>query len=152
MSSPSSATPAVSPFRNRADGFWQFMTDDTLIGRGTTREVYSFLFDPRYVVKYEHSVGTFCNVNEFRTWEYSGGDMQKWLAPCIALSPCSRYLIQARTTPCKAEDLPRLVPAFFTDKGLPNFGWYEDRIVCHDYGYTIPNYSMRMIKANWWLR
>lgn len=141
-----------SPFRSREKGFWQFMTDGECIGRGTTREVYVFRYDPKYVIKYEHNLGTFCNINEWNTWDRGGNDIRNWLAPCESISDCGRYLIQRRTEPCEAKDLPRLVPSFLTDKGLPNFGWFDKRIVCHDYGHTIINHSMRMIKADWWLR
>lgn len=108
----------------------------------------------KFVVKVEDpKQGMFQNVSEWQVWEYvRSTPMEKWFAPCKAISPCGLYLIQSRVEPLRKADLPAKMPAFLSDLKRENFGMLGKRLVCSDYGlviYAIRSASKRLVKANW---
>ena len=117
--------------------------------------VFACATDPTLVIKIETPAHSFQNVVEWEAWQEIKDlrtSIEKWFAPCIAISPCGIVMLQRRTAPLNEEELPKRVPAFFTDTKLSNFGWYEDRIVAHDYGLTeliSSGLSPKMEIADW---
>ena len=67
----------------------------------------------------------------------------------MALSGYGRVLLQKRVEPLQKGQLPERVPSFLSDLKLSNFGMFEGRIVCCDYGLLTWSPAMRMRKANW---
>lgn len=88
---------------------------------------------------------------EWFVWNRVCGTIyEKWFAPVVQISPNGRILVMKRTTPLG--ELPNSMPAFFTDFKRANYGVYEGRIVCHDYGTTLlmeNGMSKRMCKVIW---
>jgi len=123
------------------------------LGEGAGREVYEYAMNAKIVIKIEVYSRSFQNVSEWETWQGAEGKMEDWLAPCLQISPCGLYMIQERTTP--ALTYPEKVPYFLGDTKIQNFGMFDGRFVCHDYG-LVPRSgrgnSMRMVKAKWWSR
>jgi hypothetical protein len=126
-----------------------------IIDNGAARRVYECRINPKWVVKRE--IGTSAqNVIEAEIWYYVDSDpeISKWLAPVHFASQNGLYLIQSRTTPIAERDRPKHLPAFLDcDLKLDNFGWLEDRIVCHDYGTLIAGLrrrGTRLVKAKWY--
>jgi hypothetical protein len=123
------------------------------IGDGVYRKVYLCRLDPTVVLKFEYEGGDFHNQREWIIWkevEYSR--LSKWFAPCQTISSCGSILVQKLTADLRPEDLPKKVPAFFTDLKMENFGMLDGRIVCRDYGFTrlmTVGMTSRMIKADW---
>lgn len=130
------------------------------IGEGMSRKVYEY-HDPltgavdRAVVKYEGQLvaGHFQNVAEWEIWEWvRATPMQKWFAPCYAISPCGLYLIQARVDPLRRKEWPKKLPAFLGDLKTENFGMLEGRVVACDYGTgisAIRSSGKRMVACHW---
>ena len=109
------------------------------LGGGIGRGVYALGIDESLVIKIETASTSFQNIMEWETWtslELDETDAMDWFAPCHFISPCGTILIQARTKPMDKSQAPKKLPAFFTDVKYQNFGWYEGRIVAHDYGYN----------------
>ncbi len=137
-----------------ASDFFQLMVGEFL-GGGVSRGVYGCTIDPSLVVKIETPARSFQNVVEWEAW----GEIKdlklairKHFAPCVTISPCGIVMLQKKTTPLTEEELPNRVPAFFTDTKLSNFGWFEGRIVAHDYGLTnlvTSGLSPKMEIADW---
>jgi len=124
------------------------------LGKGVSRKVFVSEMNRRQVVKFELTSGRYCNVMEWDIWQNLGDEkLGQWLAPCRAISPCGLILIQERTDPVKLSDMPEKIPRLFADTKLANWGWYEGRVVCHDYGnnmlYRGGNLS-QLVKAGWW--
>ena len=125
------------------------------LGGGLHREVFVLAQDPRWVVKLETSPEQgFQNVKEWEVWR----DLQhhepsaRWLAPCRAISPNGRVLIQARTQPMRSGGRPLRVPAWCADVKEDNWGRYRGRPVMHDYGLTLLHRLgsvSRMKDAHW---
>lgn len=127
------------------------------IGSGVFRDVYKCRLRADLVVKVEINEvwRTFANVKEMNFWSdhQNTSAIVEWLAPCDYMSPDGRILLQRKVTPCEPEELeklPKMLPAFLTDTKFRNFGWLDGRVVCIDYAGTIPNPSLKMVKANWW--
>lgn len=124
-----------------------------LLGEGIHRRVFKCRLRDDLVVKVEHEDDwrKFANASEMRFWcdneHYK--KVSDWLAPCEYLSPDGRILLQRKTIPITKGAMPTHVPSFLTDLKIENFGWFEGRIVCVDYGRTIQNPSTRMKLANW---
>lgn len=133
------------------------------IGDGETRSVYSFQLDKTQVVKIERphkdSGFLFDNVSEMEMWANINSKSHKhlnqyakFLAPCIRISPCGRFLIQKKTTPVTAKELPKMIPYFLADTKLTNWGRIGKNVVCHDYS----NHKLysgitknKLVKAEW---
>lgn len=125
------------------------------LGEGCFREVFEFRLDPEYVIKFETRGECFANATEWQIWnrvcEWDSDD-KNWFAPCWAISPRGDWLIQKRTKPVATKDLPERVPNCFTDLKDDNWGWLEDRVVCHDYScHLMVEKAMngRLKKADW---
>ncbi len=61
--------------------FFTLMIGDHL-GSGTFREVFTMRHDPKIVIKFEMSAGSFHNISEWQTWHrLKKTDAGKFLAP-----------------------------------------------------------------------
>ncbi|HAH35126.1 MAG TPA: hypothetical protein DCL81_00790 [Algoriphagus sp.] len=125
-----------------------------LIGKGTYRDVYELKANPRYVVKIERdmSTGRFCNATEYvnwcdlRFWDF----IEPWLCPCVRITETSQVLIQKRAKPIESIDqLPKEVPAIFTDLKRSNWGILNKRAVITDYPYLRHVFTQKMRKPKW---
>lgn len=131
------------------------------IGAGLYRSVYQHNWDKNWVIKIEPN-STDCNVTEFMLWdEVQGlcGDLEwvrNWFTPIYWMSPNGKILCMQKTTEYpknKKLERPREIPYFFSDVKWDNFGWLENRFVCHDYGfiYKFIKYDKKMRKiTNEW--
>lgn len=103
------------------------------IGVGAFRNVYTLQGRPDVVLKIEMGSYDFCNIREFDLWEAAiDAGQSHWLAPVLGLSPSGTCLLMARTQP--VNKLPQFIPEWLTDTKPENWGLYEGRVVCHDYG------------------
>lgn len=120
------------------------------LGSGMSRKVYQCRQDCEAVVKIEIRGGMFQNIREWEAWsqlQYS--PRGKWLAPCIAISPCGTILLQRKIIPLRMKEAPKKMPSFLNDFKLENYGIYNGRVVCCDYGTFIIAGGMRLKPANW---
>lgn len=121
-----------------AKDFFQTLTSQKL-GEGAHRTVYKLTLNPDLVVKLEDKAFHFSNVYEWDVWNrVRHTKLAKWFAPCEHISPCGTVLIQKLAK--DIEDLsllPKEIPVFFTDVAPRNFGIYEGRVVCRDYGLNL---------------
>lgn len=116
------------------------------IGSGASRHTYALPHDDTLVLKVEHSGCTFHNQMEYLIWEeMRNWPIKDWFAPCVNIDGYGNVLIQKRTEPFDSHSdfkaaLQRtrggVIPAVFDDVHWGNFGMYDGRVVCHDYGYT----------------
>jgi hypothetical protein len=111
------------------------------LGSGATRIVYRARFNDNCVVKIEEtSRRWFQNVLEYCIWEEIKYDkeMRKWFAPCHDISADGSVLIMAY---CKDipenKRLPTKVPKYLNDVDRRNFGIYQNKLVCRDYGICL---------------
>lgn len=120
------------------------------IGTGCSRSVYEYRIDPKYVVKIDRT-NLFNNVTEWDIYHnLKDSPLGKWLAPCIALSSCGRVMLQRKTIPIKFAKLPVMVPSYFADTKLQNWGRIGNNIVCHDYAnHAFFSGGNKMVKAKW---
>lgn len=117
------------------------------LGAGIHREVFACTLRPDLVVKVETADNRwFANVMEMKFWNdhecYK--PVAQWLAPCAALSPDGRVLLQWRCDPVPQSYRWPKLPQFLTDLKADNFGLYRGRLVCVDYAMTVPNPSTRL--------
>lgn len=121
------------------------------LGDGVDRQVYELRHSPKFVAKIEDNSRSFHNAMEWQIWQrLKDSPLEKWLAPCLDISPCGSVLIQRRTTPITSG--PERMPAFLGDMKLANFGMLNGRVVCHDYSrlrLVEPSFSIRMRKVHW---
>lgn len=110
---------------------WLGMIAGERIGRGMYRDVYATT-GTEYVYKVETKDGCFCNVYEWEIWHAASKEVKKWLAPCVDISSNGIVLVQKRVIPIRK--LPPRIPHFLTDAKLSNWGEYNGRPVCCDYG------------------
>ena len=125
------------------------------LSEGSSRKVYICRIDPSLVVKKEMKRNSFQNIVEWEVWTSAWDKklLSKWFAPCMHISGCGTLLVQARTFPIKSSDLPKKIPEFMTDTKIQNWGWYQDRPVCHDYGTMVVGFLQKkhqLVKAEWW--
>lgn len=107
------------------------------IGHGVSRHVFEHRLDPTCVVKIQTIGDLRQNEWEWKTWNSSETKpgLRRVLAPCVMISPNSRILIQKQTTVAIPDRTGWKCPlAYMPDAKIENFGMYEGRIVCHDYG------------------
>lgn len=125
-----------------------------VIGRGMSREVYDSKVLPGFVVKTEQTAGCFQNIIEWETWQrVKDTPMRIWFAPCEWISPTGAVLVMRRTERPTLKQFPKKLPVCFTDTKRTNYGLYEGRVVCHDYGTSLifeHGMSKRMRNVNWW--
>jgi hypothetical protein len=120
-----------------AKEFFNLFADEQ-IGKGVFRTVFRGT-DKTLVLKYEHDPKSFCNVNEWQIWNKVKNDraLKRWFAPCVDISPCGTWLVQKYAENIKREQFPKRVPAFLTDFQVANWGKFNGRIVCRDYGHNL---------------
>lgn len=120
------------------------------LGSGVSRTVYEYLPDKSCVIKVEETAGWFQNIREWEMWKDSQmiKEITKWLAPVIDISPCGLLLIQKRVLPLRDKEVPTHLPAFLSDCKRDNYGIYEGRVVCCDYGTALMSLSTRMRKVD----
>lgn len=122
-------------------------------GTGTYRCIFDHASDPELIVKVENGHQCFCNVREWDVWErVKETALAKWFAPVVAISSSGVVLVMKRCAEVPVQLLPEHVPAFFTDLKAENWGLYEGRPVCLDYGnHLLIEYGMtkRMRRARW---
>jgi hypothetical protein len=117
------------------------------IGKGAYRHVYRMNNqDSHAVIKVEYCGSEFCNITEWKVWNaVKDTPLEPWFAPCINIDLMGVALIQQRTKPFESEKefhtyvekhCDGKLPSFFDDIHYGNFGIYEDRLVCHDYGFN----------------
>lgn len=112
------------------------------IGRGASRHVYELMMDKTRVLKVEHTGYSFHNVAEWKVWqEVKDYTIGLWFAPCYDIDSLGNVLVQARTVPFESEEAFHAacggkVPSCFDDIHYGNWGMFEGRVVCHDYGYN----------------
>lgn len=148
--------------------FFDFLYQDTAldvlravlgheIGEGIDRRVFEMNFAPEVVCKIENTVTErFQNIIEFRTWnELCDTTYGKWLAPVKGISTGGQALFMAKTTAIPKGKLPAKMPKWLSDFKPDNYGLYEGRVVCHDYGTNLilrnGPFSMgqRLKKVDW---
>lgn len=121
-----------------------------------SRDVYDSKMLPDSVVKVESAAGFFQNVMEWEAWQrLKDTEFAKWLAPCEWISPSGTVLIMKKTIPARDREYLDRMPAFLSDLKKANYGMYNGRLVCHDYGtHLLMDHGMtkRMRKAHWWDR
>ncbi len=115
------------------------------LGSGASRRVYAIVGDDDRVLKVEHTGRTFHNQTEWLIWEVvKEWPISDWFAPCFEIDSYGNCLIQGRTTPFdSAKDFHAsvrttrggVIPSVFDDVHYANFGLYDGRVTCHDYGY-----------------
>lgn len=126
---------------------------DKLIGSGSARYVYDCSMDKTVVIKVETGAESFQNQMEWKLWnEVKDTPFEKYFAPCVHISPCGTVLIQKKVEMIPKKDYPDRVPHFFYDRKYQNYGLYEKRFVCFDYGtHVITNgFTKKLKKADWW--
>lgn len=127
-----------------------------LLGSGISRQVYSCPMNEDVVIKLELTAEYHQNVIEWETWHAARQHVKavvRYLAPCHHISDCGRWLVQARTSPIPAGRYPAKMPKFLTDFKRANYGRFEGRVVCHDYGTNLAlDHGLRptLRKADWW--
>lgn len=131
------------------------------LGSGISRAVYEYGGNADYVVKVEiKDTGRFQNSVEWNMWHEVEGkckQAERWLAPCIRISPNAIYMIQIRTMPLSLVEIKKKVPKvpiWLCDTKVGNWGRLPNgKIVCHDYGThqtTQHGINGKMKKADWW--
>jgi hypothetical protein len=124
------------------------------LGSGSSRQVYVFAPNPTYVIKLQVDTGTFQNQREWKVWQdFRYSDGQKWLAPIDYISDMGAWMLQKRTQPVTLAQLQRRlprVPKYLTDLKVGNWGTYNGKIVCHDYGTAIHEVHAGTKVAKWW--
>lgn len=122
------------------------------LGSGIARDVYVFVQDNTRVIKIaKDKGGQMHNLVEWTIWDELKDTKQgKWLAPCIDVSDCGKYLIMKRAEKGRHKDYPKLVPKFLTDRKYDNYGWIGDNLVCVDYANILLSFNGKLQKANWW--
>ena len=117
-----------------AEDFFRTFAGDR-IGNGVYRCVYEYLPDASLVLKVETDPHSFANIIENRTWNnVKDHKIAKFFAPCIFISPRGQFLIQKRTRALDGRNMPKKIPALIDDTHTDNWGIFENRVVCHDYG------------------
>lgn len=109
------------------------------IGEGLQRDVYKHKDIDNLVIKVvkdPHFIKH--NRAEYDNWQVATEEQRKWLAPCVEISDCGKYLTQKMCG--KLEELPK-IPEWVKKIGdtdrLCQWGLYEDRPVVLDYGFKI---------------
>lgn len=117
------------------------------VGSGSYRRVYDLHTDETCVMKIEYCGKEFCNVHEMAVWkEVQHTPIEDWFAPCMKIDSLGVALIQKKTRPFQNEESFKKalketrgsldLPEFFDDAHHGNFGMFEGRVVCHDYGFN----------------
>jgi len=127
-----------------------------LIGEGSERLVFVFTLNKKLVVKIDKTNGAFPNVSEWDLYnniKNAHPKEAKLLAPCIQISNAGKILLQERTEPLKnGKRLPKMLPSFFADQKIQNWGLLNNRVVCHDYANhrLYKKADVRLVKPEWY--
>jgi hypothetical protein len=115
------------------------------IGSGASRRVYELEHRKDAVIKVEHTGRTFHNQTEWLVWQdVKDTPVADWFVKCLDIDSVGNVLLQARTEPFNCDKDFRaalqstrggVLPKFFDDIHYGNFGMYNGRVACHDYGY-----------------
>jgi hypothetical protein len=125
------------------------------LGSGCSRTVFQCKVDRSLVVKIEEDPEWHHqNIMEWEVWQHVeyNKKINKWFAPCIALSPCGRILLQKKVKFRDVSTYPAKIPAFFTDFQATNYGFLGKQFVCSDYGLMLHDVglgSKRLKKVDW---
>lgn len=124
-----------------------------LLGEGISRKVYDCRIIPDAVVKVEKSNYSFTNIREYEAWGVVGNHkvLGKMFAPVLHISPDGKMLIMGKTT--QAYSFPDKLPVCMQDTKSANYGMYNGRFVCHDYGVNgLMEFglSTRLRKVTWY--
>lgn len=126
------------------------------LGQGVARHVWVSTIDPTKVIKLEIE-SFFQNIREWDTWlELKDSKYAKYLAPCIGISDGGRMLVQERIEPLRKDMEKCKMPDFLTDFKRSNYGIYNGRVVCCDYGtnillsFALSERKIKLITPNWW--
>ena len=123
------------------------------LGSGVYRDVYACAFDKSLVVKIAKEGGREINLIENRIWwEIMQTPIEKWFAPVISCSDAGKYLLQKRVESLPKNQYPKEIPAFFTDTKYSNFGMFEGKFVCCDFGSfnMWRGIKLKLKKVEWW--
>lgn len=126
------------------------------LGSGVARTVFEYGDDKSRVIKFETGDPSYQNPIEWELWRYVQKDskLRKWFAPCYQISAYGAILIQARVRPLPKDKAPKKMPGFFCDFKYTNYGLYEGRVVCCDYGLPAlvfkHGFNLQMKTAKWW--
>lgn len=135
------------------------------LGRGISRTVFEYAFDPKFVLKIEHNQHRNQNASEYIFWDHicdlpkaQKQIVQPWFARVAWCSSTNSILMQERTQPVTLDELranvPK-VPMFLSDLKVGNWGRIGKRYVCHDYGTAlIAEHGLyagaKLRRADWW--
>jgi len=123
------------------------------LGYGSSRSIFEHATDDSLIVKVEPEAKSFHNISEWQVWErVKRMKVSRWFAPVVDISPNGAVLVMKRCEPARLGELPARVPAFFTDLKAENWGLFEGRFVCLDYGnHLLFEHGMtkRMRKVDW---
>lgn len=126
---------------------------DKQVATGSARTVYNSELNQDWIIKIEDRAGSFQNVIEWQTWNrVNNTKWSRWFAPCYYISPCGAILIMARTTEPQLKDYPTMMPVYLSDLKYSNYGMFEGKLVCHDYGTNLLSEygkTNKMRKADW---
>lgn len=122
------------------------------IAGGEFRDVYNCSIDPSLVVKVEDRSKSFCNAFEMKIWnEFKDvKSVARWLAPCVDISPCGAIMLQKKVERVHISNMPKTMPEFLRDFKIENFGMFEGRLVCCDYGGLTMDLPTKRKKVEWW--
>jgi hypothetical protein len=127
------------------------------LGSGVARQVWVSSLDETLVVKVQDPSSGLQNLLEWET--YLACKETKWakyLTPCIGISPCGLILVQKRIEPLNKKFESHKLPNFLTDFKRSNYGMFEDRVVCCDYGTNqlidmgAKGKQIKLITPEWW--
>lgn len=126
------------------------------LGDGSTRMVFDYNLDSRYVIKLE-KYNTNCNYNEYQMWDEIKGLSGKyawvkdWFAPCGWISPNGKIMTMRKTKVIDSREKPKKLPRFLWDIKEENFGWIGKNFVSHDYGqiHAFTDYKKEFRKIDW---
>jgi len=119
------------------------------IAKGKWRSVYEHPEDPTLVIKvltpdkdiikrYTNREGELTlnpNKNEYDVWlKYKDTEVGTHLCPVVDISPCHNYLVMKKAPRLSRLPEYRLPKNFKDTRAAQNWGLYEKRHVCIDYG------------------
>lgn len=125
------------------------------LGYGQNRSVWGLEHRSDLVLKLEATGDEFQNPMEWRVWRaVEGTALEKWFAPCVAISPNGVWLLQKKITFPPRSEYPPKLPAFFPDTKFMNFGKLGKQWCACDYGTPsfawLLSKTARPTKAKWW--
>lgn len=114
------------------------------IGDGCSRTAYAHPLCPGVVFKEPHYYGCEHNANEVRLWNFAKKFptlLEPWLAPIVGhfVDNKKDILVMRRTSgeiaPYGPDFMSTTLPRWVNDFHHRNVGYYDGRVVCHDYAF-----------------